>query len=77
MQDKEETVDIVNEQDEIVRQATKIEAHAKGLLHRTVISELINSKGEWVLVKQAADRQDAGQYVSPMGGHVDGGEIEE
>ena len=54
--------------------ATKTEAHERGLLHRTVISELINAKGEWVLVQQAADRQDAGRYVSPMGGHVHAGE---
>jgi hypothetical protein len=60
-----EMVDIVNENDEVTGQADKRKAHAEGLLHRTVISEVKNGKGEWLLVKQAGDRQDAGQYVSP------------
>jgi len=29
------------------------------------------------MVKQSSDRQDAGQYVSPVGGHVQSGEAEE
>lgn len=70
----EELVDIVNERDEVLYAVAKTEAHGKGLLHRTVISELINSKGEWILVEQAPDKQDAGKYVSPMGGHVRAGE---
>lgn len=65
-----EYVDIVDEKGAVVSSITKDEAHKSGLLHVTVISEVINSKGEWLLVKQAGDRQDAGQYVSPIGGHV-------
>ncbi len=72
-----EIVDIVNEQDEVVGQASKEECHKVGLLHRTVIAELIDSQGNWILVKQASDRQDAGQFVSPVGGHVQAGETEE
>lgn len=70
----EEPVDIVDEEDRVLYACSKGEAHEKGLLHRTVIAELINSRGEWTLVKQAPDRQDPGQYVSPMGGHVRAGE---
>lgn len=70
-------VDIVDENNAILYQTTKSEAHKKGLLHRTVIAELKNSRGEWILVQQAADRQDAGQLVSPMGGHAIAGETEE
>lgn len=70
-------VDVVDENNIVLYQTTKSEAHAKGLLHRTVIAELKNSRGEWILVRQAADRQDAGQFVSPMGGHVTAGETEE
>ncbi|MFO0704043.1 MAG: NUDIX hydrolase [Patescibacteria group bacterium] len=44
------------------------------MLHRTVIAEVIGSDGKWTLVKQASDRQDAGQIVSPIGGHVQAGE---
>lgn len=69
-----EFVDVVNEKDVIVGRVSKKYAHKKGLLHRTVIAEVINSKGEWLLVKQASDRQDAGRYVSPVGGHVLSGE---
>lgn len=69
-----ELVDIVDESDTALYQAAKSEAHAKGLLHRTVTAGLINSKGDWILVEQAADRQDASQYVWPMGGHVQAGE---
>ncbi|MBI4973858.1 NUDIX hydrolase [Candidatus Roizmanbacteria bacterium] len=65
-----EYVDVVNENGGVISSISKDEAHIKGLLHMTVISEVINSKGEWLLVKQANDRQDAGQYVSPIGGHV-------
>jgi len=73
----EELVDIVNERDEVIGNASKAEAHEKGLLHRTVIAEVIDSKGNFTLVKQAADRQDPGQYVSPVGGHVKSGETED
>jgi len=69
-----EYVDILDENDNIVSTVCKQEAHEKGLLHRTAIAEVINSKGQWILVKQAGDRQDAGQYVSPVGGHVKSGE---
>jgi len=72
-----EMVDVVNEKDEVVSQTSKQNAHAKGLLHRCVIAEVIDSKGKWILVKQAGDRQDPGQYVSPVGGHVQAGETAE
>ena len=69
-----ELVDVVNEKDEVVGQTTKQEAHIKGLLHRCVIALVINSNGEYVLVKQSSTRQDAGQFVGPVGGHVGSGE---
>lgn len=72
-----EQVDIVDNNLHILYQTSKDEAHAQGLLHKTVISQVINSKGELLLVKQASDRQDAGQYVSPVGGHVSAGETNE
>lgn len=73
----DEIVDIVDEANTVLYQASKHEAHEKGLLHRCVVSEVFDSKGRWVLIKQAADRQDAGQYVSPVGGHVTSGESED
>ncbi len=71
-----EIVDIINDQDEVLFQTSKEEAHQKGLLHRCIIAEVIDSQGNWTLVKQASDRQDAGQYVSPVGGHIRAGESE-
>jgi len=72
-----EFVDIVNENDEVIGKTSKQEAHEKGLLHRTVIAEIINSKGQFVLVKQSSHKQDSAQFVSPVGGHVEAGETEE
>lgn len=72
-----EIVDIVDENLNILYQAPKQEAHEKGLLHKTVIAQLVDSKGDMILVKQNSDKQDAGQYVSPVGGHVSAGESDE
>lgn len=72
-----EYVDIVNKLDEVVGKASKQKAHERGLLHRTVIAEVIGADGKWTLVQQSTDRQDAGQFVSPVGGHVESGETEE
>jgi isopentenyl-diphosphate delta-isomerase len=73
----EEIVDVVDGDNKVLSQVSKSEAHQKGLLHRTVIAEIIDSDGKMTLVNQASDRQDAGQYVSPVGGHAKAGETEE
>lgn len=72
---EEEIVDIVNESGATLRQAPKTEAHKHGWLHKTVIGYLKYGE-DWSLVRQAADRQDAGQLVAPVGGHVKAGETE-
>ncbi len=72
-----ELVDVVNERGEVLEVVEKHEAHERGLLHKTVVSEVIDSQGRWLLVRQSNDRQDPGQYVSPMGGHVMAGETED
>ena len=76
MADPYELIDIINPNNQILNQATKAAAHEQGLLHRIIIAELIDSRGRYTLVKQAADRQDPGQYVSPVGGHIRAGESE-
>lgn len=70
----EENVDIVNDKGEVIGKTTKSQAHTQNILHQTVIAELIDSDSNWLLVKQASDKQDAGQFVSPVGGHVRAGE---
>ena len=71
----EEIIDIVDESGKILHQAAKSDAHKHGWLHKTVIGYL-KYGDEWALVCQAADRQDAGQLVAPVGGHVKAGETE-
>lgn len=72
----DELVDIIDATNTVLRSTSKKIAHEQGLLHRTVIGEVRDSKGNWLLVQQSQDRQDAGQLVSPVGGHVRSGETE-
>jgi isopentenyl-diphosphate Delta-isomerase len=70
----DELIDIVDEKNQMTGQMMKSEAHKNGALHRCVIAEVIDTQGNWLFVLQAGDRQDAGQLVSPVGGHVGAGE---
>lgn len=72
----DELIDIVDETGRVLWQAGKHEAHVHGWLHATVIGCLRRANGDWTLVRQSADRQDAGQLVAPVGGHVRAGEAE-
>ena len=72
-----EMVDIVEKNLTILYQLSKTEAHKKGLLHKCVIAQVINSKNQLMLIKPCSHKQDAGQYVSPVGGHVKAGETDE
>ncbi len=71
----DEIVDMVNDDGDFVRKALKVETHKQGWLHKTVIGYL-RYGDDWALVRQASDRQDAGQLVAPVGGHVRSGETE-
>jgi isopentenyl-diphosphate delta-isomerase len=71
----DELIEIIDEQGKVLRQAMKSEAHAHGWLHATVIACMRNGN-DWLLVRQTPDRQDAGQLVAPVGGHVQAGENE-
>lgn len=71
----EEIVDIVDGHGRVLRKAPKHEAHERGWLHKTVIG-YVRKDDHWALVRQAADRQDAGQLVAPVGGHVQAGETD-
>lgn len=71
----EEIVDVIDDDGNVIRQAPKAEAHTDGLLHKIVIGYLRTGE-DWVLVRQASDKQDAGQLVAPVGGHVQAGEEE-
>jgi len=71
----DEMVDIVDESGKVLRQVLKTEAHKHGWLHKCVIGYLRDGDN-WELVAQASHKQDAGQYVAPVGGHVKAGESE-
>ncbi len=71
---QDELVDIVDENGNFLEVVFKREAHEKGLLHKCVIANVIDSRGRWLLTRPSKNRQDMGQYVSPMGGHVSAGE---
>ena len=73
----DELVDVVDESGNVLKIVPKKEAHTLGLLHKTVVSQVIDSSGRWLLTKQSSTRQDAGQYVCPVGGHVSAGESNE
>ena len=72
-----EMVEVVDKDLKVLYVISKKEAHEKGLLHKCVIAEVINSKEQIMLVKPYSYKQDAGQYVSPVGGHVTAGETDE
>ncbi|MFH2085237.1 MAG: NUDIX hydrolase [bacterium] len=74
LQTTDEQLDTINEKNVVISSTSKSIAHRAGLLHRIVIGEIVNSKREYCFVKQAGDRQDPGQYISPIGGHVQAGE---
>lgn len=67
---EDEIVNIVDENCQVLFQTTRQEAHQKGLFHRIIIADLIDSRGKWHLVEQALDRQDPGCYVCAVGGHI-------
>ncbi len=56
----EERVILVNEQDEVVGEMPKMEAHEKGVLHRAFSVFIFNDKGHMMLQRRADDK-----YHSP------------
>jgi len=72
-----EMVEVVDKNLKILYIIPKQEAHEKGLLHKCVIGGIVNSQGDRGLIIPLYNRQDAGQYVSPVGGHVTAGETDE
>jgi isopentenyl-diphosphate delta-isomerase len=53
---REAKVILVDENDNPIGLAGKMEAHRKGLLHRAISVFIINSAGEWILQKRAHDK---------------------
>ena len=68
--DRGEEIDIIDLNKNLLSQSTKAKAHRFGLLHKTVVASLIDSKKRWLLVEQSGSKQDGGKLVFPVGGHV-------
>ena len=70
----DEMVDIIDAQGRKIRTTSKQSAHQTGELHGCVIGCVTDAQGNIVVIRQASDKQDAGQWVNPVGGHMRSGE---
>ncbi|MBC2607711.1 NUDIX hydrolase [Pelagicoccus albus] len=72
---QEDIFDIVDENDQVVGQATRSRAHAEKLRHRAVHVLIFNDEGEVFLQKRAMSKDSwPGAWDSSCSGHVDQGE---
>ncbi len=71
----QEIFDVVNEQDEVIAQATRGEVHAKNWNHRAVHIFVYNQAGELFLQKRSHRKdREPGKWDSSAAGHLDAGE---
>ena len=71
----EEIFDIVNERDEVIGRAPRVDVHARGLRHRAVHVLVFNARGEVFLQKRSMKKDvAAGKWDSSSSGHLDSGE---
>ena len=72
---QEDILDIVDENDCVVGQASRSEAHAKQLKHRAVHILVFNDEGEVFMQKRSKTKDTwPGAWDSSCSGHVDSGE---
>lgn len=71
---RKETLDVVDENDQVIGQTLRDDAHIKGLLHREVHVWVFNSKGEVLLQKRSPTKEIyPGLWDASIGGHVPSG----
>ncbi len=71
----EEVLDVVDEHDHVVDQATRARVHAEGLLHRAVQVHAYDRGGRLLLQKRGEDVETyPGRWTGSAAGHVDAGE---
>jgi isopentenyl-diphosphate Delta-isomerase len=74
-QRQDEIFDVVDWDDNVVRQATRAEVHAKNLLHRAVHVLVFNTAGQVFLQKRSIAKDSfPGRWESSCSGHLDAGE---
>ena len=70
-----EIFDVVDEEDNVIGQATRQECHQKGLLHRAVHVLIFNSGGELLLQQRSLKMDTApGYWTGSATGHVKSGD---
>lgn len=68
-------VDIIDENDVVIGQATREEAHSKRLLHRFIHVYVQGSDGRWLLQQRSRNKKNGPfKFDASVGGHVDAGE---
>lgn len=71
----EEIFDVVDERDEVIGQSPRSRVHAEKLYHRAVHVFVFNTKGELLLQKRTATKDEYPScYTSSASGHVSAGE---
>ena len=74
----EEIFDVVDEHDRVIGQAPRSVVHAQKLLHRAVHIFVFNSRGELLLQKRSATKDEYPLcYTSSASGHLSAGETYE
>jgi len=74
-QNPEEEFDVVDDDNRVVRQASRADVHAQSLKHRAVHVFVFNSRGELLLQKRSHLKDlCAGKWDSSCAGHLDAGE---
>lgn len=70
-----EIFDVVDIEDKVIGQASRLEVHKKGLLHRAVHMMVFNSAGELFIQKRVMTKDDnPGLLDTSSAGHVSSGE---
>jgi isopentenyl-diphosphate Delta-isomerase len=71
----EEIFDVVDDQDEVIGQATRKEVHQRGLMHRATHVLVFNSAGQIFLQKRSLNKdRQPGLWDSSASGHLNMGE---
>ena len=72
---QEEVFDVVDAEDRVIGQAPRSEVHRRGLLHRAVHIFVFNSRGELLLQRRSATKDEFPLcYTSSASGHLGTGE---
>jgi len=71
---KEELIDVIDRQDNVVSQSKKSAVHQKGFRHRVSAVLLQNKKGEYLIPTASKKKVEAGKLYHSAAGHVPSGE---